>query len=468
MNLLDMVKDQVSGSLISSASNFLGEDSSGVGKALDGIFPSLMGKMIDTAEDSNGLTKLFDMASNADAGILDDIGGLFGGGAGNVAKLMNNGSGVLNLLLGNSSGNLIDQIAGYSGLKGSAASSLIKMAAPFLMSLVGKYIKNKALDAAGLSSWLGGQKNQVKASMPGNLLNTLGASFLGKGADVVTGLASEGMDAGKQVIEDAGDVVKDAAGLVGDVAEGAVDAGKKVVTGAVDVAGDVGEAAVKTGSSLLKWLIPLFLIAIVGSYFGFRTGCSAVDSAVDVTKDAGSAVVEKTADVAGEAADLAGDAAGAVAGAIGSAFSKIDEAAKAALDGITFAANSAGDQMMKFIDGGFAGDGRFRFNNLTFATGSASITGETAVEVDNIAAILKAYPGVKVMVEGHTDNTGDEAKNVQLSQARANAVKARLMGKGIEGGRIMTKGFGSAQPTATNDTEEGRAQNRRIEIAISQ
>jgi len=79
MNLLDLVKDQVSGSLVSQASKFLGESESGVGKALDGIFPAVLGKMIDKSEDTNGLSKLFDLAKGADTGILDDIGGLFGG-----------------------------------------------------------------------------------------------------------------------------------------------------------------------------------------------------------------------------------------------------------------------------------------------------------------------------------------------------------------------------------------------------
>ena len=463
---MDMVKDQVSGSLSSNAAKFLGESESGVGKALEGIFPALMGKMIDSSEDSSSLTKLFDMANGADDSMLDDIGGLFSGGAGNVAKLMNGGSGILNLILGNSTGGLIDKIAGFSGLKGSAASSLIKMAAPFLMSMVGRHIKNKALDAVGLGKFLGSQRSHVKSSMPGNLLSALGGSFLGKGADAVSGLASGGMDAGKKVVGGAGDLVKGAAGTVGNVAGGAVGAGKKVVGGAADLAGDVGGAAVKTGGSILKWLIPLFLIALLGSFFGFKT-CSPMDKAVEATKDVGAAVVETTGDVAKGAADMAGDAVKGAAGAVGAVFGKIDEAAKAALDGVKFAAGSAGEQMMGFIDGGFKGDGRFRFNNLTFAIGSANIDGATAAEVDNMAAILKAYPGVTITVEGHTDNTGDATENVQLSTARANAVKARLMGKGIAANRVMTKGYGSANPTADNGTEEGRAQNRRIEMVIN-
>ncbi len=476
---MDLVKDQVTGSLVSHASKFLGESESGVGKALDGIFPALLGKMADTADDSNGLTKLFDMAKGGDDSILDDIGGLFGGGAGNVAKLMNNGSGALNLLLGNSTGGMIDKIAGFSGLKGSAASSLIKMAAPFLMSMVGRHIKNKALDAVGLGKFLGSQRQHVKSSMPSGLLSALGAGFLGKGASAVTGLASDGMDAGKKVVggaaDAAGKVVGGAADAAGKVVGGAADAAGKVVGGAADLAGDVGGAAVKTGGSILKWLIPGLLLLAIAGWFGIGPG---LGGAADAAKGA----VEKTADMAGDAAkgaagmagdavkgaaDMAGDAAGAVAGAAGSLFGKIDEMAKKTLDGIKFTAGSAGSQMMDFINGGFKGDGRFTFRNLTFATGSANIDAATAVEVDNMAAILKAYPDVKVTVEGYTDNTGDAAANVQLSNARANSVKARLLGKGITPDRVMAKGFGADNPVADNGTAEGRAQNRRIEMIIN-
>ena len=241
----------------------------------------------------------------------------------------------------------------------------------------------------------------------------------------------------------------------------------------------MGGAAAKTGGSLLKWLIPLLLLLGIGGYFGFGPG---IGGAADMAKDAAAKTANVAGDAAKGAADMAGDAAkgaaGAAAGAagdamkgaagaIGGVFGKIDEAAKSALGSIKFTTGSAGSEMMKYIDGGFKGDGRFTFKNLTFATGSANIDGKTAVEVDNMSAILKAYPGVKVNVEGYTDNTGNAAANVQLSQARANSVKARLMAKGISGDRVMTKGYGDANPKADNGTAEGRAANRRIEMVIA-
>ncbi len=483
-----MIKDQVSGSLVSNASKFLGESESGVSKALDGVFPALLGSMISKSEDSNQAGKLFDMVKGADTGILDNIGDLFGGGAGNVASLMNSGSGALNLLLGNNTGSMIDKVAGFSGLKGSATSSLIKMAAPFLMSMVGKVVKNKALDAVGLGKFLGTQKSAVKSAMPAGLLSSLGAGFLGKGFDAITGIAGG-----------AKNIAGDAVGAAGNAVGAAGDAGKKVIGGAKDMVGgaanmaggavgDVANVGKAAGGGILKFLIPIILILGALGLWKFMggsgTGIDALDKAVDKTTEiAGDAagavgdVATKAGDMAGDAAgavgdaagkagDMAGDAAGAVGDAIGSAFSKVDAAGKAALDKVKFGANSAGTQMMSYIDGGFKGEGKFTFRNLNFASGSAQIDGTSGVEVDNLAAILAAYPGVKVHIAGYTDSTGDAAKNMQLSSQRANAVKARLMGKNIAGSRISTKGMGSADPVASNDTKAGQAQNRRIEVTI--
>jgi outer membrane protein OmpA-like peptidoglycan-associated protein len=247
----------------------------------------------------------------------------------------------------------------------------------------------------------------------------------------------------------------------------------KAAGSAANVVGDVAEGTVKTGKSLMKWLLPALLALLAIAYFGSKgcnTGVDALDKVAEDTMSVTENAVGTVADAASDASTTIGDAAAGTlnwtADALKGVFSVVDEAGKAALSKITLTAGGAGDQMVKFIDGGFNGSPIFRFNNLNYKTGSAEI--EDGTEVDHIAAILKAYPNVKIEVRGHTDNTGDAAANVSLSDARANSVRGRLIAKGIAGDRIRTKGYGQDMPMATNDTEEGRALNRRIEVVVVQ
>ena len=85
---------------------------------------------------------------------------------------------------------------------------------------------------------------------------------------------------------------------------------------------------------------------------------------------------------------------------------------------------------------------------------------------DNLKDVMDRYPDVMVTVTGHTDNVGKADKNLKLSQARADNIKAMLVMKGISADRITAIGKGMNDPIADNKTKEGRAKNRRIEITI--
>lgn len=101
---------------------------------------------------------------------------------------------------------------------------------------------------------------------------------------------------------------------------------------------------------------------------------------------------------------------------------------------------------------------------VTFATGKADLTGNSRTVLDLVAQSLIGWPDLKVEVAGFTDNTGSAAVNSRLSQARAEAVRAYLISKGVPAARLTAKGYGPAQPIAPNTTPAGREKNRRVEL----
>lgn len=106
------------------------------------------------------------------------------------------------------------------------------------------------------------------------------------------------------------------------------------------------------------------------------------------------------------------------------------------------------------------------FRNIYFDTNKSNIKAKSEPILDEVAVFLKANPGMRMEVQGHTDSRGSASYNMKLSEARANSVKAFLVkNKGIDESRLTTKGYGLNKPAAANGTKEGWAKNRRVEFA---
>ena len=104
---------------------------------------------------------------------------------------------------------------------------------------------------------------------------------------------------------------------------------------------------------------------------------------------------------------------------------------------------------------------------INFGFDSSDLTVSSKQNLDKMAKILTDNPDTNINIYGHTDSKGSEQYNQKLSERRAAAVKSYLMNKGIASGRLYTQGMGESSPIASNDTEAGRAQNRRVEFAIT-
>jgi outer membrane protein OmpA-like peptidoglycan-associated protein len=104
--------------------------------------------------------------------------------------------------------------------------------------------------------------------------------------------------------------------------------------------------------------------------------------------------------------------------------------------------------------------------NVTFATNQSDVNASFYPVLNSVALVLKEYEKTMIDIVGHTDSTGTMQLNMQLSQARAASVGAYLQSQGVQAVRIATQGMGPQYPIASNDTPEGRAQNRRVELIL--
>lgn len=406
INLLELLQSQVGGELVGQASKFLGETEINTGKAVGSIFPTLLGSLVGKASTESGSRGILDFikTNNIDGSVLNSLGGLFSGGQ-STDSLLSSGGGILKFLVGDKLGSIVDVISNVSGVKTGTSSSLLKMAAPLLMGFVGKFVKEKALDAMGLKNLLGGQREFISKGIPAALSGVLGlATNAGGGAP-------------------------------------------KMPAGSTAPAG---------GNNLLKWALPILLLLALFYFFG-RKGCS---QKMETTPT-------ETVDTVKLAADAARAEQKRIADSIAASRSVFTLPGGISLN--TKKGSFTDKFVSFFADSLAKADPKmaFTFDGVHFKTGSDSLTMESNAQLDELASVMTAYPKVSIRVVGHTDNVGDAAMNKKLSDARAKSVKAYLVGKGIIGRRIETLGMGQTSPIADNNTEEGKMMNRRVDVYVT-
>ncbi|MGN6418841.1 MAG: DUF937 domain-containing protein [Pseudobacter sp.] len=418
-NLLDSVKGLFSSDLISKMSSSFGESEGGIQKAIGGAIPAVLTGLLNKAGSTDGAASLLNLSKDAaSSGILGNLGGLLDGGG----NLLGKGMDMLKGLFGDKTNAITSMIANFSGIRESSASSLLSVAAPAALGTVGKQVTQNNLGVSGLTSWLAQQKDSILAAIPSGL-NIAGALGLGSLSDLGSKLS----------------------GLVG----GATGNVKHVAGTATAYAHDTAEKA-KGGA---KWLWPLLLalLVILGLIYFLRGRGHKEELATTPT--------EQTSPPADTIASKP------VVPALESIKVKLP-------DGTELDAYKGGieDRLVAFLNDPNSKGGKdvwFDFDNLNFKTGSADITEESMVQVNNIAAILKAYPKLKIKIGGYTDKSGDENVNMKISQDRANSVSNALKAKG-DGKQIAgAEGYGSKFATAAADApDEERKKDRRIAIGV--
>ena len=120
----------------------------------------------------------------------------------------------------------------------------------------------------------------------------------------------------------------------------------------------------------------------------------------------------------------------------------------------------------KALGQGLLSEGKIALYGLFFDTGKTEVKPESQAQLEQMVAVLKAQPALKVLIVGHTDNVGSIESNLALSQGRAQAVVAALVQRGIAAGRLQARGVANFAPLASNAAEDGRARNRRVEMVL--
>jgi OmpA-OmpF porin, OOP family len=316
------------------------------------------------------------------------------------------------MVFGSQQGQVANAISQQFGLSASSGTGLLKMAAPLVLAYFGKMQSSGTLNAGTLGEML-------RAEAP-NLRSYLPTGLLGSAAGVASGAASRATTA---------------------------------VTG------------VRAASAPPRWLVPAAIAgALILAWLVIRSMSTPkpVQTAASVTSEA----VNSAAGAASNAANAAGDADT-------SAWAALGDMMKVKLpDGSELNVPSRGVEarLVTYLNDSSApvsDNTWFDFDRLLFDTGRATLQPASQEQLTNIADILKAYPQVKIRIGGYTDNTGDPAANVQLSDQRADNVMAELVKLGIDPSRMTAKGYGAEEPIADNSTEEGRQKNRRISLRVT-
>lgn len=527
MNLLESVMSLLgSGDIVSKISGLIGTNKEGAEGAIKSAVPTVIGGLMSKATTSEGASGIFDLIKSGgyDGGNLMDLAGAFGGGA-STDSWLSKGASLLSGIFGDKSTEVTNQLASSAGISSGASSKLLGMITPVIMGVLGKEVASKGLNAGSLASLLGDQGGFLQGLLPSWLTNMFSLGSLTGG---IKGALGDTADAAKSVVSGTTNIAKDVAGDTFDmgkkVVTGAADMTKGVATGAIDMgrkvaseATDMTREVAESGGSAMKKLLPLLLL-LLGAFlvWWLWKGCnksndaSAVagdsaavstnmDSAINATNNA--AAVADSANTATQVTDSAATngttaqvtdsaanstnataAATTVAGQIDSASGNYiaDVGAMTTITLPNGTAMQVGERsieskLYKFlsdpsmtVDTADKTKGWMSLDRVYFETGKSVLTKESQKQVENLATILKAFPTAQIKIGGYTDNTGSEATNMKVSGQRAGVVLSNLAKLGATKENMKSEGYGPQHPVASNETAEGRAQNRRVDIRVTQ
>ncbi|MCJ8153340.1 OmpA family protein [Chryseobacterium sp. SSA4.19] len=430
LNIIDLIKGQLGPALVSQAASQFGESESGISKAIGGLLPAVVGGLANDADNPHVL----------DAISRSSLNGVSGNILGETSA-QSDIPGILSSIFGDKLNGLINAVATYAGISNNSSGALLNVVTAAAVGTLGKYAADNNLDKTGISNLLKEQQGNVSGLLPAGL------SF--------ASLSMGDWDARYKFDNDRDQINAPAH------EEPKVD-----VTRSVAPEGTFPDRKTDEGGSIWKWLLPLLLLIAAG-YFIWQQ-CEKKETTITTTPTDSGNVVTDTSTVTSPA-----NATGQTVTA-----TKVDEDID--LNGTALKGYRGGmeDQMIGFLKSDGYKNAKddealktqwYNFDHVNFKMGSANqLEAGSEGQLQNLVAILKAYPDAKIKIGGYTDKTGDEAKNMKLSADRANFIKSWLDKQGVGSQVTAADGYGSEFATVDASASDAeRATDRRMAVRFS-
>jgi OmpA-OmpF porin, OOP family len=524
-SMITALQGLVTPGLIKTVSATLGESESAVTSGLEGIVSKILAALTSGATSPPMMNMVANLVANQakDPNALGDIAGLLTGS--NLSSVASTGgSQLIGSLFGVKESGVAQAAAAAAGLKPKSGAALMSLAGPLVLGALGKAPGAANMTASALPALLSGTwptvssvtSNVTAAATTATVAAATAATAAAKATvtqaaapivatvapvvAAVTKPATPTITPAPTITPVAPSVAATAAPAAATVKAATTTTAAPTVTAAAAPAAvkTTAAAATTTAANVAKhvakeehrgggawWLWPVSLALIGGLTWAiWNMQMKTVKDLPAVKVEAPAPVVaEKKVEAPAPAPAAAPEPAPAPKVEAAPAPTPAPAAAPTAVagaDGMMRMALPAGPEISYAADGlegkliSFLTDPAkvvdkniwYDFDRLQFETGSTNLTAESKTQVSNVVEIMKAFPASVLKIGGYTDNVGDPASNLKLSDDRAKVVAASIVSAGINAARVEAEGYGEQYPIAENSTAEGRAKNRRTALSV--
>jgi OOP family OmpA-OmpF porin len=470
--LLELAQNYFIGNTVHQVSTAFGESESGTSAALRNVVPLVLGGLLARAQQPGGAAELLSLAQQVQRrGLLGDLSVLLRGlsappaaATPTAGSLPSRGADMMRSLLGNAYAPAVAGISQQAGVGEATVGNLLSTAVAVVLGLLGREAAQNNLDANGLREYLSSQRSSVLGAL-GKLPNGLGST--------VAALVMDAAPAGAPVVSTPTPTLAPtpppppAPTAASAVNSASVRAARPEPAG--PVASQVARPVVPVATSSRRWLWLLVLLVVGLGVLAYVLRGGPHPAAA--TRAATSTVFAETTSADSAAPTTYYDAASG-----NYIYDTGTSTTVKLLDGtpLKVGSTSLEAKLANFLNDNSQAisadktQGWLVLDRVYFEPGKATLTADSQVQFENLAAILKAYPRAVIQLASFTDDQGAAPANLLLSADRANAARKLLLKAGLEPGRVAARGYGQEHPISSNSTDEGRAQNRRLAIRVVQ